>query len=106
MDYSRLGDTDVFLTNLHTPVSYKPDTDEFPANVMYGMAGIAAVGAVVMFVISNRKLKRDNNEGQTGIDPAHLRAYETSDSARGYKTNRGEAHLAPPEKSRMPVSGP
>ena len=69
---------------------------------MYGMAGIAVIGGIVMFVFSNRKLKQDKNQGQTGIDPAYLRSYETSDSAGGYKTNRGESYLASSE-SKMPI---
>jgi hypothetical protein len=70
---------------------------------MYGMAGIAAVGGGVMFVMSNRKIKRDKNEGQTGVDPALLRAYETSNTAGGYKTNRGESVLEYSKESKMPV---
>ncbi len=105
VDYSSIDGIDTFETDLHSPVSYRPDTDEFPATVMYGMAGIAAIGGVVMFVVSNRKLKQDQNQGQTGIDPVHLRAYETSDSAGGYKTNRGETYFVPSEsKSKMPLS--
>ena len=87
------GGDEVFHTSLKSLVEQKPDTDEFPATVMYGMAGFAAVGGIVMFVISDRKLKKDKNEGQTGVDPARLMAYETSSSAGGYKTNRGESHL-------------
>ncbi len=70
---------------------------------MYGMAGMAAIGGIVMFVFSNRKLKKDQNEGQTGIDPTHLRSYETSTSSGSYKTNRGESYLISNEKSRMPI---
>ncbi|WP_238536081.1 hypothetical protein [Candidatus Nitrosopumilus salaria] len=88
---------------MKTKVGTDPDTNEFPATVMYGMAGFAAIGGVVMFVISNRKLKKDKNEGQTGVDPAHLIAYETSNSAGGYKTNRGESYLIPRNKSSMPI---
>lgn len=58
---------------------------------MYGMAGITTIGAVVMFVISDQKLKRDKNQGQTGVDYAILRAFETSDSSGSYKTDRGES---------------
>jgi len=103
VDTTKIDGIDVFQTNLKSPVTQKPDTDEFPATVMYGMAGLAAVGAVVMFVISDQKLKRDKNEGQTGIDPSHLIAYDTSSSSGGYKTNRGEAFLIPTEKSKMPL---
>ena len=93
---------EAFETNLRSTVTQKPDTDEFPATVIYGMAGIAAIAGISMFVISDRKLKRDKNEGQTGIDPALLTSYPTSDSAGGYKTNRGESVLEH-NKSKMPV---
>ena len=98
-------DVEVFLTSLRSQVTQKPDTDEFPAMVMYGMAGIATVGGAVMFVISDRKVKKEKDKGQTGIDPAHLRSYETSVSAGGYKTNRGESYLVSEkrEESKMPL---
>jgi len=94
---------EVFDTNLKSTVNQDTSTDEFPSTVMYGMAGIAAIGGAVMFVISDRKIKRDKNEGQTGVDPALLRSYETSNSAGGYKTNRGESVLSAYEKSKMPI---
>ena len=97
------GDVEVFHTSLKSLVDQKPDTDEFPATVMYGMAGFAVIGGIVMFVISDRKLKKDKNEGQTGVDPAHLIAYETSSSSGGYKTNRGESYLISNDKSKMPL---
>jgi hypothetical protein len=103
VDSSHLDGIEVFETDLKSLVTQKPATDEFPATIMYGMAGIAAIGAVVMFVISDRKLKKDKNEGQTGVDPAHLRSYETSNSAGGYKTNRGESLLVSNEKSKMAI---
>lgn len=106
VDSSIIDDNiEVFLTNLRSQVTQKPDTDEFPAMVMYGMAGIATVGGVVMFVISDRKIKKEKDKGQTGIDPAHLRSYETSFSAGGYKTNRGESYLVSEksEDSKMPL---
>ena len=98
-------DIEVFHTNLRSQVTQKPDTDEFPAMVMYGMAGIATVGGAAMFVISDRKIKNEKDKGQTGIDPAHLRSYETSASAGGYKTNRGESYLVSEkrEESKMPL---
>jgi len=103
VDSSHINGVEVFETSLRSVVTQKPDTDEFPATVMYGMAGIAAVGGGVMFVISDRKLKKDRDEGQTGIDPALLTSYETSLSAGGYRTNRGESVLAPPKRSKMPI---
>ena len=93
VDSTVINGIEVFQTNLKSQVTQKPDTDEFPATVMYGMAGFAVVGGAVMFVISNRKLKKDKDEGQTGVDPAHLITYETSNSTGGYKTNRGESYL-------------
>ena len=94
---------EAFQTSLKSLVTQKPDTDEFPATVMYGMAGIAAIGAVVMFVISDRKLKKDTDEGQTGVDPAHLSSYEISSSVGSYKTNRGESYLMSDVKSKTPI---
>jgi hypothetical protein len=70
---------------------------------MYGMAGMAVIGGVVMFVISDRKLKRTKDDEQTGVDPAHLTSYEISSSAGSYKTNRGESHLIAYKKSKMPL---
>jgi hypothetical protein len=103
VDSTQIDGIEVFQTNLKSVITQKPDTDEFPATVMFGMAGMAAIGGIVMFAYSSRKLKKDKNQGQTGIDPAHLRAYETSISAGGYKTNRGESYLITNEKSSMPV---
>ena len=100
-DSSTFGGIEVFETSLKNTVNDVPETG-FPGGVMYGMAGMAVIGGIVMFVVSNRKLKQDKNQGQTGIDPAHLRSYETSDSAGGYKTNRGESYLVPSE-SKMPI---
>ena len=67
-------------------------TGEFPVSVIYGMAAMAAVGGVGIFIYSNRKLKREGTE-QTGIDPSQLKAYKTSAGAGGYQTIRGEAQL-------------
>jgi len=103
VDSTRLDGVEVFHTSLKSLVTQKPDTDEFPATVMYGMAGFAVIGGIVMFVISDRKLRKDKNEGQTGVDPAYLVAYDTSSSSGGYKTNRGESYLVSNEKSKMPL---
>ena len=94
---------EVIRTSLESPLSQKPDTDEFPAMVMYGMAGVAAVGGAAVFVFSNQKLKRDQDLEQTGIDPSNLISYETSMSAGGYKTNRGESYLVVDEVSKTPI---
>ncbi len=103
VDSTHLDGVEVFHTNLKSPVTQKPDTDEFPATVMYGMAGFAVIGGTVMFVMSDRKLKKDKNGGQTGVDPTHLVAYDTSSSSGGYKTNRGESYLVSNEKSKTPL---
>lgn len=84
---------EVFGINRESPPTSNPGTDEFPATVIYGMAGVAAVGGAVFFFISDRKIKGEKNQGQQGIDPAMLTAYPTSESAGGYRTNRGESQL-------------
>ncbi|HUT05755.1 MAG TPA: hypothetical protein VMW74_03580 [Nitrosopumilaceae archaeon] len=103
-EFSSLGSIETFEASLSAPVSEKPATNEFPAMVMYSMASLAAVGGISMFFFSSRKLKKDQDQGQTGIDPAHLIVYETSNSAGGYKTNRGEAYIENLTISKMPVS--
>lgn len=68
-------------------------TGGFPIMIVYGMAGMAAIGGVAFFIFSNRALK-NQKVGQQGIDPGHLVSYQTSASSGGYQTNRGEAQLA------------
>lgn len=68
-------------------------TGDFPVTIVYGMAGMAAIGGVAFFIFSNRALK-NQKEGQQGIDPSRLVSYQTSASSGGYQTNRGEAYLA------------
>ena len=68
-------------------------TGEFPAMIIYGMAGMAAIGGVAVFIVSEKKRKNDMGAGQTGIDPTRLVGADTSTGSGGYKTNRGEAHL-------------
>lgn len=67
-------------------------TGDFPVFIIYGMAGLAAVGGVLFFVFSNRALKNEK-QGQQGIDPSRLVGYQTSAASGGYQTNRGEAQL-------------
>ena len=100
-DSSTFEGVEIFETNLQTIVNEVPKSG-FSGEVMYGMAGMSVIGGIVMFVISSRKLKHDKNQGQTGIDPSQLRSYETSDSAGGYKTNRGESHVIASE-TKMPI---
>lgn len=104
VDTTVIDGIEVFQTNLNSPVTPKPDTGEFPAIIIYGMAGIAAISGIAMFVISDRKLKRTKDDlTQTGIVPSDLQSYETSNSAGGYKTNRGESYLISCKESRMPL---
>ena len=67
-------------------------TGEFPVMIVYGMAGMAALGGIGFFIFSNRSLK-NTDQGQSGIDPNRLQGYQTSASSGGYQTNRGEAQL-------------
>jgi len=67
-------------------------TGEFPVIIVYGMAGMAAIGGIGFFIFSSRALKNQET-AQTGIDPSRLTGYQTSASAGGYQTNRGEAQL-------------
>ncbi len=67
-------------------------TGEFPVMIVYGMAGMAALGGIGFFIFSNRSLKNVKSE-QTGIDPGRLVGTQTSASSGGYQTNRGEAQL-------------
>lgn len=67
-------------------------TGDFPIYIVYGMAGMAAIGGIAFFIFSNRALK-NQAEGQQGIAPDRLVGYQTSASAGGYQTNRGEAQL-------------
>ncbi|NJK77559.1 MAG: hypothetical protein HC944_00110, partial [Nanoarchaeota archaeon] len=68
-------------------------TGGFPIAIVYGMAGMAAIGGIAFFIFSNRALK-NQKVGQQGIDPSKLVSYQTSASSGGYQTNRGEAYLA------------
>ena len=89
-----IEDAEVFGVSSSPPSDYAvPATGEFPAMIMYGMAGMAAIGGSIFFVFSNRQLKKSEGQGQQGIDPSKLRAYSTSSSAGGYQTNRAEAQL-------------
>ena len=67
-------------------------TGDFPVAIIYGMAGMAAIGGIAFFLYSNRALKHEK-KGQQGIAPNQLVGYQTSASAGGYQTNRGEAQL-------------
>ena len=70
-------------------------TGEFPVMIIYGMAGFAGIAGIGIFLVSEKKRKKDAAAGnvQTGIDPSQLVGADTSTGSGGYKTNRGEAHL-------------
>ena len=69
-------------------------SEEFPAMVLYGMAGAAAAGGAAIMMMSQRKLKKEGkNLHQTGIDPTQLTGVQTSASSGGYQTVRGEAQV-------------
>ena len=61
--------------------------------IIYGMAGMAGIGAIAVLFMSSRKLKAEEGQGQQGIDPSQLQGYATSASSGGYQTVRGEAQL-------------
>ena len=88
-----LGTSEIFGVTPNAPEGYATtSTGEFPAFILYGMAGMAALGGVAIMIISQRKLKKEGkNLKQTGIDPSQLTGVQTSASSGGYQTIRGEA---------------
>lgn len=90
-----LGTSEIFGVTPNAPEGYATtSTGEFPAFILYGMAGMAAVGGVAIMIISQRKLKKEGkNLKQTGIDPSQLTGVQTSASSGGYQTIRGEAQV-------------
>ena len=90
----KLGGLEIVGVTPTAPEGYATtSTGDFPVAIIYGMAGLAAVGGGAFFVFSNRQLKKEQGQGQTGIDPSRLTGYQTSASSGGYQTNRGEAQL-------------
>jgi len=90
-----LGSSEIFGVTPEAPEGYATTaTGEFPAFILYGMAGMAAVGGAAMYMMSQRKLKHEKGHyDQTGIDPSNLTGVATSASAGGYQTVRGEAQV-------------
>jgi hypothetical protein len=90
-----LGNSEIFGVTPNAPEGYaSTSSGEFPAFILYGMAGMAALGGAAIMIISQRKLKREGkNLQQTGIDPTQLTGYQTSASSGGYQTIRGEAQV-------------
>ena len=97
-----LSDSEVFGFSPTAPEGYATtSTGGFPMMIIYGMAGMAAVVGGMVFIISEKKRKKDlGNVQQTGIDPSQLVGAATSTGSGGYKTNRGEAHLKSDEYSQ------
>jgi len=89
-----LQDSEVFGVSKVPPEGFATTaTGEFPVMIIYGMAGMAGIVGVAVFIISEKKRKKDEGQGQSGIDPGRLRAASTSTGSGGYKTNRGESYL-------------
>jgi len=90
-----LGTSEIFGVTPTAPEGYaSTSTGEFPAFILYGMAGAAAAGGAAMMLISKRKLKKEEGHmEQKGISPSQLTGYQTSASSGGYQTVRGEAQV-------------
>jgi len=90
-----LGTSEIFGVTPTAPEGYaSTSSGEFPAFILYGMAGMAAIGGVAMYMMSQRKLKGEKGHyDQTGIDPTQLTGVATSASSGGYQTVRGEAQV-------------
>jgi len=90
-----LGTSEIFGVTPNAPEGYaSTSSGEFPAYILYGMAGMAALGGGAMMMISKRKLNKEKGHyQQTGIDPTQLTGVQTSASSGGYQTVRGEAQV-------------
>ena len=90
-----LGSSEIFGVTPNAPEGYaSTSSGEFPAFILYGMAGAAAAGGAAMMMISKRKLNKEKGHyEQTGIDPTQLTGVQTSASSGGYQTVRGEAQV-------------
>jgi hypothetical protein len=90
-----LGSSEIFGVTPNAPEGYaSTSSGEFPAFILYGMAGMAAMGGAAMLLISKRKLNKEKGHyQQIGIDPTQLTGVQTSASSGGYQTIRGEAQV-------------
>jgi len=90
-----LDNSEIFGVTPNAPEGYaSTSAGEFPAFILYGMAGMAAVGGAALYMMSQRKLKKEKGHyDQTGIDPTQLTGVQTSASSGGYQTVRGEAQV-------------
>jgi len=96
-----LGSSEIFGVTPNAPEGYaSTSSGEFPAFILYGMAGMAAIGGAAMMLVSKRKLNKEKGHyQQTGIDPTQLTGVQTSASSGGYQTVRGEAQVTGLEDS-------
>ena len=96
-----LGTSEIFGVTPNAPEGYaSTSSGEFPAYILYGMAGMAAIGGAAMMMVSKRKLNKEKGHyQQTGIDPTQLTGVQTSASSGGYQTVRGEAQVTGLEDS-------
>jgi len=96
-----LGNSEIFGVTPNAPEGYaSTSSGEFPAFILYGMAGMAALGGAAMMLVSKRKLNKEKGHyQQTGIDPTQLTGVQTSASSGGYQTVRGEAQVTGLEDS-------
>ena len=80
-----LGTSEIFGVTPNAPEGYaSTSSGEFPAFILYGMAGMAAIGGVAMMLMSKRKLSKEKGHyNQTGIDPSNLTGVATSASSGG-----------------------
>ena len=90
-----LGSSEIFGVTPNAPEGYaSTSSGEFPAFILYGMAGMAAMGGAAMLLVSKRKLNKEKGHyQQIGIDPTQLTGVQTSASSGGYQSNRGEAQV-------------
>jgi len=90
-----LGSSEIFGVTPDAPEGYaSTSSGEFPAFILYGMAGMAAIGGAAMMMVSKRKLNKEKGHyQQTGIDPTQLTGVQTSARSGGYQTVRGEAQV-------------
>jgi len=96
-----LGSSEIFGVTPNAPEGYaSTSSGEFPAFILYGMAGMAALGGAAMMMVSKRKLNKEKGHyQQTGIDPTQLTGVQSSASSGGYQTVRGEAQVTGLEDS-------
>ncbi len=101
-----LGSSEIFGVTPSAPEGYaSTSSGEFPAFILYGMAGMAAVGGAAMYMMSMRKLKKEKGHyDQTGIDPSNLTGVATSSSSGGYQSYYDDNKPQVEEKSEESAS--